>query len=81
MFNSELTVANSDDTRICGCVTMRTRVWTRVAVWRPWERVGDVSNVTRATLKMAKFILNGIIIASTGGRCKKGLARGFAKFR
>ena len=44
MFNSELTVANSDNMCICGCVTMRTRVWTRVAVLRPWEGVGDASN-------------------------------------
>ena len=51
MFNSELTVANSDNTRICGCVMMRTRVWTRVVVLRLWEGVGDVSNVTHATLK------------------------------
>ena len=49
MFDSELTVANSDDARICGCVTMRTRVWTRVAVLRPWEGVGDASNVMRDT--------------------------------
>ena len=38
--NIELTVGNSDDARICGCVTMRTRV----AVLRPWEGVGDASN-------------------------------------
>ena len=49
MFDSELTVANSDDARICGCVTMRMRVWTLVAVLRPWEGVGDASNVMRDT--------------------------------
>ena len=35
--NIVLIVGNSDDARICGCVTMRTRV----AVLRPWEGVGD----------------------------------------
>ena len=38
--NIELTVGNSDDTRICGCVTMMTRV----ALLRPWEGVGDAGN-------------------------------------
>ena len=41
--NIELTVGNSDDARICGCVTMRTRV--AVLQLRPWEGVGDASNM------------------------------------
>ena len=50
MSNSELTVANSDDARICGCVTMRTRVWTRVAVLRPWDGVGNARDTGSLTL-------------------------------
>ena len=49
VFNSELTVANSDDMCICGCVMMRMQVWARVAVLWPWEGVGDASNVMRNT--------------------------------
>ena len=43
----ELNISDDEHARFCGSATTRTRCETRDAVRRPWEGVGDASNVTR----------------------------------